>query len=144
MEGFTKMAAGPYKSDARYKGGERIAIKNGYIVETKGDGGFIVSKGKNITQTFKYTKALQGSIKWLVLHFLKRSRNELETLATVDMAISELQDAGKKVDLASVKEVISSNSEWKPKLSKQHFSDENIISAIKWSNDLFGQEAKPQ
>ena len=144
MEGFKKMAAGPYKSDARYKGGEKIAIKNGYIVETKGDGGFIVSKGKNITQAFKYTEALQGSIKWLVSQFLYKSRNELETLATVDMAISELQDAGKKPDLASVKEVINSNSEWKPKLSKPHFSDENIISAIKWSNDLFGQEAKPQ
>ena len=138
--GFTKMAAGPYKSDARYNGGEKIAIDNGYIVETKGNEGFAISKGKNISAALNYSKEWQwqDAVKWLVSNFQHKTRDDLETLATVDMAVCELRETSKTIDLQSVKEIIRSNIEWKPKLSKPHFSDMNIILAIKRSKDLFG------
>ncbi|MCL2184519.1 MAG: restriction endonuclease subunit S [Treponema sp.] len=136
---FTKKAAGPYKSDARYAGGEKIAQENGYIVETKDKIGFSITKGEknSIALKYAYDWQWQEAINWLVSKFLYKSRDELETLATVDMAVCELLEEGKTIDLNAVKDVIRSNAEWKPKLSKLHFSDTNIIAAIMWRDELF-------
>lgn len=140
MAGFTKKAAGPYKSDARYAGGEKIAKENDYIIETKLKEGFAVSKGKDISIAIKYADdwQWQDTVNWLVSEFKLTKTNDLETLATVDMAACELREAGKAVDLHSIKEVIRSNNEWKPKLSKLHFTDAKIVQAIKRSKELFG------
>jgi hypothetical protein len=46
----------------------------------------------------------------------------------------------KPVTILAVKEIIEKNDVWKDKLMRPTFSDENITRAIKWSNDLFGQE----
>jgi type I restriction enzyme S subunit len=142
VSSFAKMPAGPYKSETRYKGGEKIAINSGYIIETKSKEGSSFSKGKDISNALKYAEEWQwqDSITWLVSKFQYKTRDDLETLATVDMAACELREAGKNVNLDSVKGIIRSNKEWKPKLSKAHFSDNNIIQAIKWSIELFGQE----
>jgi type I restriction enzyme S subunit len=55
----------------------------------------------------------------------------LELLATVDMAICDLEEAGTPVSAASIKHLIATNAEWKAKLNKQIFSDANIANAIK-------------
>ncbi|QQO08658.1 restriction endonuclease subunit S [Breznakiella homolactica] len=143
--GFTKQAAGPYKSEARYKGGEKIAIDKGYVIETKvkGKEGFIISKGNNIAAALKYAEDWhwQDNVQWLISNFQYKTRDDLETLTTVDMAACELRENGKTVNLQSIKEVIRSNPKWKQKLSKPHFADANIAQAIKWSIELFGTEA---
>ena len=142
LSGFNKNAAGPYKSDARYAGGEKIAIAHGYIVETKEEYGSSITMGENIETALEYARKWEGwreNAKWLIDHFKRNSTHDLETLATVDMAMRELRKVGKTVDLLSVKEVIRSNAKWEPKLTKPYFSDANITRAIAWSNDLFGE-----
>jgi type I restriction enzyme S subunit len=142
VSGFKKKAAGPYKSEARYKGGEKIAKDNGYIVETRSKEGSVFNKGENISSALKYAEnwQWQNAVKWLISKFKYKNRDELETLATVDRVVCELRETGKPVDLQSVKNEILSNKEWKPKLTKPHFSDTHIVNAINWSIELFGQE----
>lgn len=141
MAGFKEMAAGPYKSDARYNGGEDIAIKSKYIIETKAQGqdGFALSRGPSIDVALRYAQdwGYQPIIDWLLAWFRFYSRDKLETLATVDMAMCNLRYAGKSISLEAVKDVIRSIPKWRPKLSKPHFSDELIQHAIDEAATLF-------
>ena len=59
-----------------------------------------------------------------------RKVDELELLATVDMAICDLEEAGITVSVTSIKNLIATNGEWKAKLKRQTFSDANIEWAI--------------
>jgi hypothetical protein len=68
-----------------------------------------------------------------------RMTDELELLATVDMAMEDLRRAGKSVDLAGVKLIIREQPEWEAKLDRDIFSDPNGHSrAIKKCGTLFG------
>lgn len=144
-EGYLKKAAGPYNPRTRYGGPERIALENGYIREhkgPKGHTGFVASD--NIAKAESYFEKWYGSdaIQWLN-QFRFKKNDDLELLATVDMAAQELRAGGQEVDVPSVKAVIRSHPEWRAKLNRQAFSDTNIASAIEVSHDLFGpgQEA---
>ena len=79
----------------------------------------------------------QADIDWLVSQFQYTSVNELELLATVDMAICDLQREGKEISVASIKDLIRSNEEWRDKLKKTYFRDSDIQRAIKKCQDLF-------
>ena len=79
----------------------------------------------------------QADIDWLVSQFQYTSVNELELLATVDMAICDLRREGKEISVASIKDLISSNKEWRDKLKKTYFRDSDIQRAIKKCEDLF-------
>jgi hypothetical protein len=70
--------------------------------------------------------------------FRKRRNDDLELLTTVDMAMEDLQRSKKSVSLSTVKELIDSEPEWKPKLSRDVFSDFNIARAMKELAELFG------
>jgi type I restriction enzyme S subunit len=131
MVGYAKKAAGPYKSDARYAGGEKIAQSSGYIVETKGKQGFTLSNGKNMAAALKYSAewGWQDAVAWLENLRYKKT-DELELLATVDMAIRDLENDGKPATLGSIKDLIANDKEWKAKLAKPIFSDANITRAI--------------
>lgn len=139
---FKKKAAGPYNETARYKGGEAIAFKSGYIARQSGDKGSKFGRGANIDEALKYVGSMQSNIDWLYEKFkyynTYKEKNNLEVLATVDMAVSELDKSGKAVSLESVKEVIRSNKEWAPKLKKDCFTDVAISQAIVESRELFG------
>ena len=76
-------------------------------------------------------------IAWLVSQFQYTSVNELELLATVDMAICDLQREGKEISVASIKGLIRSNKEWRDKLKKAYFKDADIQRAIKHCQELF-------
>jgi type I restriction enzyme S subunit len=130
---FKKKAAGPYADEIRYKGGEPIAKENGYIETTTTDKGTIFSKGKNINKALQLVSkwARQNDIKWLVDNFKYKKVDELELLATVDMAICDLLEVGTEISVNSIKNLIATNKEWKAKLKKQNFSDKNIADAIK-------------
>lgn len=136
---FKKKAAGPYADTVRYKGGEPIAKKNKYIVSESGKQGTRYSRGENMAQALSYVErwGMKSDLQWLKENFLHTSRNDLELFATVDMAMSDLAEAGISVSVESIKNLIASNKEWKAKLSKAHFSDWDIARAIKKCTELF-------
>ncbi|MDR2099410.1 MAG: restriction endonuclease subunit S, partial [Campylobacteraceae bacterium] len=128
---FKKKAAGPYADEVRYKGGEPIAIERGYVVTTINKG-TIFAKGEKISQALDYIQKWdrQADIQWLVEKFLYKKVDELELLATVDMAICELKTDGASVTVNNIKNLIANNDQWRDKLKRQFFSDEKIAQAI--------------
>ena len=141
VSAFKKKAAGPYNEEARYKGGESIAIKSGYITVERNNKGSKFSKGSSIDAALKYVGNMQAEIDWLLEKFrfynINKDTKNLEVLATVDMAVCELEKNGKAVNLDAVKDVIRSNKEWAPKLTKPYFTDAAINQAILESKELF-------
>ncbi len=137
-EGYLKKAAGPYNPKTRYGGPERIAVENGYVREHKSGpySGFVA--GDNIAQAESYFEKWYGrdTIQWLE-QFRRRKNDDLELLATVDMAVEELRASGKTVNVEAVKAVIRNHKEWKAKLDRAVFSDNHIATAIDTSGKLF-------
>ncbi|MFQ6892794.1 MAG: restriction endonuclease subunit S [Acutalibacter sp.] len=139
ISAFHKKAAGPYADEIRYKGGEPIAQKNKYIQVKRSEKGSRFEKGVQMQQALTYLQdwGKQADIDWLVSQFQYTSVNELELLATVDMAICDLRREGKETSVASIKDLIHSNKEWRDKLKKTYFRDSDIQRAIKKCEDLF-------
>lgn len=139
ISAFHKKAAGPYADEVRYKGGEPIAQKNKYIQVKRSDKGSCFEKGVQMQQALAYLQdwEKQADIDWLVSQFQYTGVNELELLATVDMAICDLRREGKEISVASIKDLIRSNKEWKEKLKKAYFKDADIQRAIKRCRELF-------
>ncbi|MDR2568862.1 MAG: restriction endonuclease subunit S [Oscillospiraceae bacterium] len=136
---FKKKAAGPYADVVRYKGGEPIARSNKYIATTTVKGkGTTFAKGNNIPQALDYIRRWnkQADIQWLLDKFLYKSGDDLELLATVDMAICDLTEAGIAVSVESIKHLIATNKEWRDKLNKQVFEDRKIAQAIRDLEEL--------
>jgi type I restriction enzyme S subunit len=145
-EGFTKKAAGPYNPDYRYKTALPIALKNNYVIGIKatykGKNYLNLIAGNNIDRAKNYFIKWYGEepLKWLEqFRYIKNRHDELELLTTVDMAMVELRQANKPITTFAVKEIIKNSEEWKKKLKRELFSDENISRAIKWSIKLFGE-----
>jgi restriction endonuclease S subunit len=130
-QGYLKKAAGPYNPKTRYAGPEKIAEHNGYARPHQNGKfkGFIAAE--NIDQARSYFARWYGTAinDWLE-QFRFQTNDELERLATVDMAMNELQKQGKPVDATAVRTVIESEPEWAPKLTRAVFSDEGIAAAI--------------
>jgi type I restriction enzyme S subunit len=76
-------------------------------------------------------------IQWLE-QFRRKRNDDLEVLATVDMAAEELRAAGKGVDLDGVKGVLRNHPEWRAKLDRPAFRDAGVAKAIETSRELFG------
>ena len=130
---FKKKAAGPYADEVRYKGGEPIARNAKYIATTTTKGrGTTFARGKDIGKALGYIRSWnrESDIKWVADKLKFMSGNELELLATIDMAICDLTEARTPISVQSIKQLIATNAVWKAKLKKQTFSDENIARAI--------------
>ena len=136
---FKKKAAGPYADVVRYKGGEPIARKQGYIATATTQKGTAFARGKAIDVALSYIDKwqMQSDIDWLVSTFKYTKTNDLELYATIDMAICDLQHEGIAVSVDSVKDLIRSNKEWKAKLTKTYFSDADIARAITMCKRLY-------
>ncbi|OGP81907.1 MAG: hypothetical protein A2V87_02670 [Deltaproteobacteria bacterium RBG_16_58_17] len=138
-EGYLKKAAGPYNPSTRYKGPEGIAQKNGYVqvVRSGKYSGFIA--GENINQALVYFNKWYGSnaLEWLE-QFRYEKKDEIELLATIAMAIQDLQADGREIKLRNVKNVLHIDPEWQPKLGREAFSDTKIKRAIARCQGLFG------
>lgn len=136
---FKKKAAGPYADEVRYKGGEPIAKHNGYIETKKNNKGTLFFIGPKMASALEYIAKwqMQDSMDWLVKTFKYIGVEELELLATVDMAMCDLVHAGIEVSVDSIKQLIRSNEEWKAKLKKVTFSDDAIARAIEKCRELF-------
>lgn len=139
ISAFHKKAAGPYADEIRYKGGEPIAQKNKYIQIKRNERGSCFEKGVQMQQALTYLQdwGKQADVDWLVSQFQYTSVNELELLATVDMAICDLRQEDKEISVASIKDLIRSNKEWRGKLKKAYFKDADIQRAIKHCQELF-------
>lgn len=135
---FKKKAAGPYADEVRYKGGELIAKDANYIATITEKQGTIFARGKEIGKALGYIQrwGRQADIQWVADKLRFKNVNELELLATVDMATCDLMEAGTPVSVQSVKHLIATDAEWKGKLEKQTFSDANIDRALRELNTL--------
>ena len=132
VSGYLKKAAGPYNPRARYGGPEKIALLKGYVQEhTSGNyKGFI--KSDNIQEAISYFNRWYGSDTSTWLEQFQYEKNDtLELWTTVDMAIEELQTQSLPISPATVKKVIHDSDEWRPKLKRAIFSDDNIQKAIR-------------
>jgi len=137
-DGYLKKAAGPYDPKTKYKGPEAIALKNGYVRALNNGTyeGFVA--GDKADRALGYFEQWYGAaaLTWLEqLHY--RKTDDLELLATVDMAMVDLAAAGQPTDLAGVRRVIAAHPEWVLKLSRELFSDDNIGNAIAECRALF-------
>lgn len=139
ISAFHKKAAGPYADEVRYKGGEPIAQKNKYVQVKGNEKGSCFEKGVQMQQALTYLQewGKQADIDWLVSQFQYTGINELELLATVDMAICDLRREGKGISVVSIKDLIRSNKEWRDKLKKAYFKDADLQRAIKRCQELF-------
>jgi type I restriction enzyme S subunit len=136
--GYLKKAAGPYNPSVKYKGPEGIAQKNGYI-RTHVSGkysGFVAAE--KIAKAQDYFDKWYGSdvLNWLE-RFRKKTNDELELLATVDMSVEDLRLTQTAVNVEAVKSVIRTHPEWEAKLERPIFSDANIARAIGLVRELF-------
>ncbi|PIP07819.1 MAG: hypothetical protein COX51_05775 [Syntrophobacteraceae bacterium CG23_combo_of_CG06-09_8_20_14_all_50_8] len=139
-EGYLKKAAGPYNPANRYKGPETIAQKRGYIEIARSENFSGFASGRNIDQSLAYFNQWYGQevLEWLE-QFRYEKNEKLELLATVDMAIQDLQIAGREVTVEAVKDVLFAHEEWRPKLMRQIFSDSHIEQAIARCKALFDE-----
>ena len=150
-KGYIKKAAGPYKPALKYKTALPIALKNRYVDPHKatyqGQSFVNLTVGDNIVEAKNYFAQWHGDepLKWLEqFRYIKNRRDELELLTTVDMAMIELRNTHKPITILAIKEIIKNSEEWKAKLKRELFSDDNIKRAVKWSNELFGTEVNQQ
>lgn len=140
-EGYLEKAAGPYNPSTKYKGAEKIALSNRYVRSHARDNfsGFVAAEKIAEAEGY-FTKWYGGdSVLWLE-QFRYKKNDELELLATVDMAMVKLRETGKQVSVESVKQYLHDAQEWKAKLGRSIFADEQIDMAIKWSEQLFELE----
>ena len=138
-EGYLKKAAGPYDPSVKYKGPESIAVKNGYVREHHNGKypGFVA--GEKIAQAEAYFDQWYGAdtLTWLNQFRFKKTE-ELELLATVDMARAEITGKAQVANLAAVKSLIANDPEWRDKLTREIFSDAHIEAALAECRRLFG------
>jgi len=150
-KGYIKKAAGPYKPELKYRTALPIGLKNQYVVAHEatyqGKSFVNLTVGDNIVEAKNYFAQWHGDepLKWLEqFRYIKNRREELELLTTVDMAMIELRNTHKPITILAIKEIIKNSEEWKAKLKRELFSDDNIKRAVKWSNELFGTEVNQQ
>jgi hypothetical protein len=136
-EGYLKKAAGPYNPKTKYQGPERIALKNSYVREHHNGkyAGFVAAE--NIAQAHKYFSEWYPRAEEWLAQFRFEKTDELELLATVDMAMQDLRRETKPVAVETVKQLIHDHPEWEAKLDREIFSDANIQRAIQKCSELF-------
>jgi len=136
---YKKFAAGPYNPTTKYGGPEKIGQENNYFYLVKDNNGYdAFVAGENIQEAVDYFIQWYGAdMQFWIEQFQYIKPWNLETLATVDMAVYDLREKGIESTVASVKTYLSSIPKWQAKLNKSHFSDRHIQYAIDESIRLF-------
>jgi type I restriction enzyme S subunit len=136
-EAYLKKAAGPYNPKSKYQGPEGIALKNSYVREHHNGtyAGFVA--GPKLSQAEAYFEEWYPGAKDWLEQFRFAKTDELELLATVDMAMEDLRRDGRLVAVDTVKKLIHDHPEWEAKLDREIFSDDNIARAIQKCGALF-------
>ncbi|MEE9304203.1 MAG: restriction endonuclease subunit S [Thiotrichaceae bacterium] len=141
-DGYLKKAAGPYNPNVRYSGPETLAQTKKYVCSHKSGkfSGFVSSD--NIDEAISYFSKWYGQdmSDWLN-QFRYKKNDDLEVLATVDMAMVAVCKSGEAPTLETVKHYIANEPEWAAKLEREAFCDSSIRNAIQACTDLFGDIA---
>jgi hypothetical protein len=139
-EGYLKKAAGPYNPKTKYGGPEKIALQNKYVSEVQNGNlsGFVASDKIEDARNYFGNYWNTESLNWLEQLRYKKN-DELELYATVDKAMVELAESNKDINLQLVKQIIDEHPEWKPKLERDIFSDDNIAKAMEFLNNFFNK-----
>ena len=137
-EGYLKKAAGPYNPRTRYGGPEKIALEKRYVRQHKSGRYEGLVADDHVEEAEQYFDKWyeREALQWIE-QFRYRKNDELELLATVDMAAEELRAAGSEVSVEGVKGVILGDREWRAKINRPTFSDVNISRAIESCQTLF-------
>ncbi|MCT3662023.1 restriction endonuclease subunit S [Elizabethkingia anophelis] len=137
-EGYLKKAAGPYNPKTKYGGPEKIALQNKYVSEVQNGNlsGFVASDKIEDARNYFGNYWNTESLNWLEQLRYKKN-DELELYATVDKAMVELAESNRDINLQLVKQIIDEHPEWKPKLERDIFSDDNIAKAMEFLKQLF-------
>jgi type I restriction enzyme S subunit len=140
VSNFKEKAAGPYDSDIRYNGGEKMAISSKYIIVESSNRGSRFRLGKEWQKSEEYINKWDWGrdVSWLKQTFEYKTVDDLEVLATVDNAMLKLKDGNVDITWQNVKNYIHNSPEWKDKLKRECFSDLAIQEAIRDSFKLFG------
>jgi hypothetical protein len=139
IQNYLRKAAGPYNPKTKYGGPEKIAHKNGYVIDHQNGKlkGFIAGPNIGKAEAFFGHYWIIDSLNWLETQFKYKSNDELELFATVDNAMLELHKKSKPVTIATVKNIIRNEPEWKAKLKRDIFSDDNIQRATTTLPNLY-------
>lgn len=142
-EQYLRKAAGPYNPKTRYGGAEKIALERGYVREHHSGkySGFVAAD--NVAEAERYFRDWYGDevLPWLE-QFRKASNDDLELFTTVFGAMDEVAGKGGVPSLKSVKQFIADDPEWRAKLQRPLFSDDNIVRAGRKYRELFGEPPK--
>ncbi len=131
---YARMEAG---TSIRYKGPEKIAIKNNYIeaVETTH-----FKRGEKFqdVETYLERYGYMAALEWLA-QFRFTKNKELELLATVDYTALDLMRQGKDVTVEGIMAYLEKDKKWSKKLEKKAdvFNEEGIRKALKKLSVLF-------
>lgn len=125
---YDKKAAGPYNPQTRYKGGERIALQNGYI-QTSDNRHFSAGKNASAINVYKY-EGFDNALSWVKKEMKYETNEKLELLSTVDYASLELMKSYKNITIDNIILLIKAEPEWAPKMNKKIFTERNIENAI--------------
>ncbi len=135
---YLKQAAGPYRPKTKYGYAEKIALRRQYVQthQCEDRKGFI--PGPRVHEAEHYFEKWYGRepLQWME-QFRYRKNEDLELLTTVDMAMGELQAAGKPVHVAGIKTLIAESEIWRAKLERPIFSDIKIAQAIREIRQFF-------
>lgn len=139
VQDYLRKAAGPYNPKTKYQGPEKIAHENGYVQDYQNGklSGFIPGENIAAAKTYFQNYWSIDCLTWLETHFKYKSNDELELYATVDNAMLELHKNNKPINVQEIKTIIKTEKEWKAKLEREIFSDDNIQKAINYLPSIF-------
>lgn len=121
---YSAMAHGPYDKVSRYRGGESIAIKSGYVSK-QGDTKFGI--GRNLAKAEKYYASKLSQVEPILSYVRGKSDIELEILTTTDYAIFDMVSTQhRKVVAKDVLGYISNHPVWHEKVGRLALDETKI------------------
>ena len=129
---FLEKAAGPYDPDLRYRGGEPLARKKGFLVSCDGDTAFLPGTNAGIALRYapRYTERFHQGWDSFLDTVVPLEDEVLERGATVHGACVGLARQGKPWTPQAVQAYLNSVPDWRAKLDKSHFSSDLITRSI--------------
>lgn len=132
---YTRKPLGPYDYKSRYKDAEPIAAKKGWLTIT-GSSLHVHGDLPEVDRfAGRYLRSEELATR-LVDVLANCSDSELETFATVHWIVWELANENCKPTVEAVSRKLASTPEWRNKLSRANFSDDQLRKAIQFLQKL--------
>lgn len=127
---FTRKAGGMYDSTLKYKGGEGIAIRNGYLTQDHGRFDRGPKLQAALVHADHYIGDHRAAIMELIQHFVRYKDETIGRWSTVHDAARQIIAAAEEPTVERVKAVLQAEREWKKKLALDEYSDHNIQNTL--------------